>query len=171
MNQNQQKLFNHLEKLNIKTETKDHPNAETMELLLKYAPDLFPNSIPCKNLFLKEKGKEELYLISAKDDTVINLGKFSKFVGLKNLRFATEDLLKKTLNVPLGTVTPFALYHAGVDNNFNINVVLDASLKDNSLLFHPLANDKSTSIFSTDLERFIKSCNFNVQWVDFTKIE
>jgi len=165
------KLFEHLEKLDIKTETKEHPKADTMEELLKYSTDLFPNSVPCKNLFLKEKGKNFLYLIHAKDDTVINLTKFSKYVGLKNLRFATEDLLKKYLNIPLGTVTPFALYHAGIDNKFEINVVLDSTIKDEkSLLFHPLSNDKSTSISSNDLEKFIKSCNFEFRYIDFTQV-
>eukprot|EP01080_Neovahlkampfia_damariscottae_P012072 gene12072-5565_t len=167
-----QKLFAHLEKLEIKTETKEHPKADTMDELLKYAIDLFPNAVACKNLFVKEKGKNILYLIHAKDDTVINLSKFSKFVGLKNLRFATEDLLKKYLNVPLGTVTPFALYHAGIDNKFEINVVLDSNIKDkDSLLFHPLENDKSTSISSIDLEKFIKSCNFDFKYVDFSQVQ
>jgi Ala-tRNA(Pro) deacylase len=161
----QGQFFDYLNSLDIKTVTKSHPKSPTVEEWQKYTPDLFPNSTCCKNLFLKEKGKDIYYLYSAHVDTKINLGEFSKKVGLKNLRFSSEEDLNRLLGVEAGTVTPFGLFYSNKLHDFKINVVIDARLENGTeLLFHPLTNDLTTSITPHDLSKFIKSLGIDFEW-------
>ena len=62
-----------------------------------------------KNLFLVDKKKKNLYLISALSNTDVNLKAIAKLVGVKELRFANEVQLKENLNLIPGSVTPFGL--------------------------------------------------------------
>lgn len=168
----QSELFEYLTKLGIKYVTKTHPKSPTIEEWNKYVPDLFPNGTKCKNLFLKEKGKDIYYLISAHTSTDIDLGLFSKNVGLKNLRLTTKEDLLKFLGVEPGTVTPFGLFVSNYLNNYKVNVVMDAKLKnEKELLFHPLSNDASTSISGEDLEIFLNSLKLDHKWYDFSKLK
>lgn len=168
----QSELFEFLNKLGINAVTKTHPKSPTIEEWKKYVPDLFPNGTKCKNLFLKEKGKEIYYLISAHFETEIDLGAFSKSVGLKNLRLTTKEDLLKFLGVEPGTVTPFGLFVSNYLNSYKVNVVIDEKLKDEKeLLFHPLSNDASTSISGKDLDLFLSSLKLDHKWINFSKLK
>lgn len=108
-----------------------------------------------KNLFLKCK-KGGLYLITALNDTVIELKSLHRTLGSGRLSFAKAELLEEVLGVQAGSVTPFALIN---DTEHRVQLVLDARMEEFEYLnFHPLDNRATTNIARSDLMRFIKAC-------------
>ena len=60
-----------------------------------------------KNLFLKD-AKGRLWLISAQDDTVIDLKRLHTVIGSARLSFGPAELMEATLGVTPGSVTALA---------------------------------------------------------------
>ena len=102
-----------------------------------------------KNLFLKNK-KNQYFLFSCLENTVVELKKISKSLGLGNLSFANEDSLQKYLGVNPGSVTPFGLLN---DEENIVKFFFDYKfLKYEIVNFHPLIN---TSTIGLSVNRFI----------------
>jgi Ala-tRNA(Pro) deacylase len=120
-----------------------------------------------KNLFLKD-AKGRLWLISAKDSTVIDLKHLHSKIGAARLSFANAQLLFETLGVTPGSVTAFALIN---DAEHRVGFVLDAALADAAVVnFHPLANTATTSISQSGLRRFLEIMGVAPMIVDFARL-
>ena len=103
-----------------------------------------------KNLFLKNK-KNQFFLFSCDEKSLVDLKKFSKTIGFGNLSFAKEEYLSSLLGVQPGSVSPYALLN---DMNNEVLFYLDDKLYKNEYLnFHPLIN---TSTITTKTDDFIK---------------
>ena len=108
-----------------------------------------------KNLFLKDK-KGGLWLVVAREDMAVDLKALSTILGAPRFSFGAPELLIATLGVPPGSVTPFALMN---DRERRVRVVLDEGmLASDPLNFHPLRNDRTTSIAARDLLAFVRAC-------------
>jgi len=108
-----------------------------------------------KNLFLKDK-KDGLWLVVLREHVSVDLNALSKQLGAPRFSFGSPELLVATLGVPPGSVTPFALIN---DPAAKVRVVLDAGMMAlDPLNFHPLRNDRTTAITSSDLLKFIRAC-------------
>ncbi len=146
-------LFARLDQLGITTTTVDHAPVYTVE----ESQDLC-SGIPgghCKNLFLKDK-KGVLWLVVTLEDTQVDLKTLPKTIGSGRLSFGKSELLGEILGVEPGSVTPFALIN---DVDRKVEVVLDETMLTNEVLnYHPLKNDATTSIASSDLVKFVESC-------------
>jgi Ala-tRNA(Pro) deacylase len=146
-------LFQRFESLGITTKTKAHAPVFTVE-----EAQLVHDDIPgghCKNLFCKDE-KGVLWLIVCLEDARVDLKAAPAKIGSKRLTFGKPDLLMEVLGVEPGSVTPF-----GLINDFSVrtNVILDATMMSQETLnYHPLKNNETTSIRSSDLITFIKSC-------------
>ena len=117
-----------------------------------------------KNLFLKD-AKGQLWLISAKDDTQIDLKRMHTVIGSARLSFGSADLMTATLGVTPGSVTAFALVN---DQAKRVRFVLDRRLAQaDSLNFHPLVNTATTQISQAGFQAFLKSLAITPQIVDF----
>jgi Ala-tRNA(Pro) deacylase len=108
-----------------------------------------------KNLFLKDK-KGRLFLLSAKDETAIDLKRLHAAIGASGrLSFGSADLLRETLGVEPGSVTPFAAIN---DTEGRVTIVLDAELMRHARVnFHPLVNAMTTGVSREDLVRFLRA--------------
>jgi Ala-tRNA(Pro) deacylase len=107
-----------------------------------------------KNLFLKCK-KGQLHLIVALHETTVDLKSLHKVLGSGRLSFGSADLLRATLGVEPGSVTPLALVN---DRAGAVMVTLDAGLMRHDIInCHPLTNTATTSIARDDLLRFIRA--------------
>jgi Ala-tRNA(Pro) deacylase len=106
-----------------------------------------------KNLFLKDK-KDALYLVVALEDASIELKSLHRRLGASGrFSFGSAELLRATLGVEPGSVTPFAAIN---DAAGRVKVVLDAAMMRHELLnYHPLHNTMTTSIARDDLVRFL----------------
>jgi Ala-tRNA(Pro) deacylase len=106
-----------------------------------------------KNLFLKDK-KDALFLVVALEDAAIELKSLHRRLGASGrFSFGAAALMRATLGVEPGAVTPFAALN---DTEARVSVVLDAAMMCHEVLnYHPLRNTMTTSIARDDLVRFL----------------
>lgn len=108
-----------------------------------------------KNLFLTDPDGR-MVLITAKDDTRVDLKALPKRLGFGRFSFGKPDRLEAVLGISPGSVTPFALMNAAAAG---VTVVVDAALMDFAEVnCHPLENTATTRLATADLIRFIKEC-------------
>jgi Ala-tRNA(Pro) deacylase len=146
-------LFAFLDRLGIAHATVTHPALFTVE-----ESRTLRGTIPgghTKNLFLKDK-KGALYLVTALEDAVIELKSLHRLLQASGrFSFGSADLMRATLGVEPGAVTPFAAMN---DIDRRVRVVLDAAMmRQETLNYHPLVNTMTTSIARADLVRFLEA--------------
>lgn len=108
-----------------------------------------------KNLFLKDK-KGALFLVTAKDDTRIDLKRLHETIGGRGrLSFGSGELLVEVLGVEPGSVTPLAAVN---DRTGRVRVVLDERLVGfDRVNVHPLINTMTTGLSPADLVAFLRA--------------
>jgi Ala-tRNA(Pro) deacylase len=146
-------LFAALDRLGIAHTTVSHPPLFTVE-----QSQALRGQIPgghTKNLFLKDK-KGALFLVTAAEDAAIALKSLHRVLGANGrFSFGSADLLRETLGIEPGAVTPFAAMN---DTARRVSVVLDAGLMENAVInCHPLTNTMTTSIARDDLVKFLEA--------------
>ena len=142
--------------------TRDHPAVFRVEegLELKAA---MPGA-HTKNLFLKDK-KQRLWLISARQDTVIDLKRAPALIGSDRLSFGNETLMLETLGVRPGSVTALGLIN---DADRRVTFVLDRRLWEASTVnFHPLVNTATTALDQEAFRRFMALISREPIIIDF----
>ena len=160
--QDEQKLYDVLDKLEIKYTRYEHEPVYTVEEV-----DNLNIGIPgqhCKNLFLRNKKGDTHYLVIADSEKHIDIKSLSKQIGGGNLSFASDERLLKHLGLKTGAVSPF-----GLINNLekNVLVLIDRNLTDKSIVnFHPNVNTATIGVSYADLERFIKWHGNKFQYFD-----
>lgn len=118
-----------------------------------------------KNLFLKGRGGQ-LWLVSARQDTTIDLKRLAKRLGSDRLSFASEEAMVEALGVTPGSVTAFGLIH---DVAGQVSFVLDRALWTAGVVnFHPLTNTATTALDQTDFRRFLRLLERVPLIVDFS---
>lgn len=157
-------LFAFLDAHEIVHSTLDHPPVFTVE----DGPEL-KRQLPgghSKNLFLKD-AKDQVWLISALDSTVIDLKALPKVIGSARLSFGSPALMLETLNVTPGSVTALALLaDKGRDR---VRFVLDKALADSDPVnFHPLTNSATTALSQAGFRRFLGAVGVEPLIVDFS---
>jgi Ala-tRNA(Pro) deacylase len=143
-------FFAYLDRLGIAHDTVTHPPLFTVE-----QSRALRGQIPgghTKNLFLKDK-KGALFLVSALEDAAIELKSLHRRLGAARFSFGSAELLRETLGVEPGAVTPFGAIN---DKPGRVRIVLDAAMMTHATLnYHPLVNTLTTSIACDDFLRFL----------------
>ena len=120
-----------------------------------------------KNLFLRD-AKGQLWLVSALQDTRIDLKALPGVIGAARLSFGREAMLLETLGVTPGSVTAFALIN---DPAHAVRFVLDAALAaSDPVNFHPLVNTATTALSRADFRRFLAALGVTPIVVDFDEL-
>ena len=120
-----------------------------------------------KNLFLKD-AKDQLWLISAEDKSVIDLKRLPAVIGSARLSFGNAALMAATLGVTPGSVTAFALIN---DAAHRVRFVLDRALAEAPLVnFHPLTNTATTAIGQAGLRKFLLAIGVEPLIVEFATL-
>lgn len=146
----QAEIFALLDRLGIAHETIAHAPLFTVEEARRVLPET--KGARTKNLFLVDR-RGSLLLVSALESTAIGLKALARHLGLARLSFGAADLLRETLGVEPGSVTPFALMN---DPARRVLPVLDRALLDAPRVsFHPLTNDASTFLTPEGLMAFL----------------
>ena len=121
-----------------------------------------------KNLFLKD-AKDRLWLISAEQDTVIDLKRLHHTIGSARLSFGNAQQMEETLGVTPGSVTAFALIN---DTDRRISFVLDRNLAEATWVnFHPLTNTATTGVSREGFARFLSAVGVTPLVVDFSTLQ
>ena len=121
-----------------------------------------------KNLFLKNK-KNQFFLISCLESTIVDLKILKKKLNLGNISFAKDMYLQKILGVEPGSVTPFGLL-----NDFNNKIVFymdQKILTFENVNFHPLVNTSTLSLNTKQFLTFMNSNNILVNIYNFDNYE
>ena len=107
-----------------------------------------------KNLFLKD-AKGRLWLLSARQDAVVDLKALPAAIGAARLSFGSPERLLDALGVTPGSVTAFALVN---DPGQAVTFVLDRALAEaQTVNFHPLSNDATTAVSGEGLAAFLQA--------------
>ena len=146
-------LFAFLDRLGIAHATVTHSALFTVE-----QSRALRGTIPgahTKNLFLRDK-KGVPFLVTALEDVEIDLKSLHRSLGAAGrFSFGSAELLRETLGVEPGAVTPFAAMN---DRDRRVSVVLDAALmRHETINCHPLVNTMTTSIARADLLQFLEA--------------
>jgi len=155
-------LFAFLDRCGIAHETVRHPPLFTVEES-KRLRGVIPGA-HVKNLFLKDK-KGGLFLVSAVEDTAIDLKTFHALVGAQGrVSFGSAELLGEALGVEPGSVTPFAAFN---DREKRVGVILDARLLAHERInVHPLVNTMTTGVSRAGLLAFFAATGHAPRIVD-----
>ncbi len=120
-----------------------------------------------KNLFLKDK-KDKIWLVTALDETVIDLKKLPARINAARLSFGSAELMQRVLGVTPGSVTALAVLN---DLGREVSPVLDHSLFNHEVInCHPLRNDRTTCLTPQDLVKFMKNLGYDPLIVDFSRL-
>ena len=159
-------LFAFLDKLGIAHKTVTHPPLFTVEQSRALRGKIAGGHT--KNLFLKDK-KGTLVLLSALEDTAIDLKSLHRVLGAQGrFSFGSAELLRATLGVEPGAVTPLAAMN---DREQKVNVVLEATLMECAIInSHPLVNTMTTSIAAVDLVKFLEATGHPPRVVAFAPV-
>lgn len=143
--------------------THDHPAVFRVEEGIELKAGL--PGLHTKNLFLKDK-KSRLWLISAAQDTVIDLKAAPRLIGSNHLSFGNETLMYETLGVRPGSVTALGLIN---DTERRVTFVLDRRLHEADIVnFHPLINIATTALEQAAFRRFLSLIDRTPVVVDFS---
>ncbi len=146
-------LFAYLDSLGITHQTVRHAPVFTVE-----EARALRGQVPgghTKNLFLRDK-KGALFLVVAPEYAAIELKSLHRLLGASGrFSFGSADLMRETLGVEPGSVTPFAMIN---DNDAKVAVILDAAMMAHDLLnFHPLVNTATTTVSREGLLKFLEA--------------
>ncbi len=146
-------LFAYLDSLGIAHQTVRHPPVFTVG-----EARALRGQVPgghTKNLFLRDK-KGAIFLVVAPEDAAIELRSLHRLLGASGrFSFGSADLMRETLGVEPGAVTPFAVIN---DKAVRVTVILDAAMMAHEALnFHPLVNTGTTTISREGLLRFLEA--------------
>lgn len=120
-----------------------------------------------KNLFLKD-AKGRLWLISAQDDTAIDLKRLHTVIGSARLSFGPAEMMEQTLGVTPGSVTAFGLIN---DTERQVTFILDRRLADAERVnFHPLTNTATTGVSRGGFAAFLAALGITPMVVDFEEM-
>ncbi|XP_071792432.1 prolyl-tRNA synthetase associated domain-containing protein 1-like [Asterias amurensis] len=162
-------LENELKKLDIETLTIEHPEVFTVETMMPHLKDI--SGAVGKNLFMKDKKKKGLWLLTCRHDRPVNLATLAKTVGAPGgLRLADESILKDKLGVAQGCVTPYALFN---DESNDVKFLLDSDFITGGherVFFHPMVNSATTGMSPEDFLKFVKETGHEVVMVNFEEM-
>ncbi|KAM4770710.1 prolyl-tRNA synthetase associated domain-containing protein 1 [Rhinophrynus dorsalis] len=150
-----QQLLHYLQELGIQPVCVEHPEVFTVEEMMPHVQHL--KGAHSKNLFLKDKKKKSLWLVTVLHDRQVNLNDLAKKlnVGSGNLRFADEASMLEKLKVGQGCATPLSLFCDQGDVKF----VLDAQFLEGGherVYFHPMTNSATMGLTPSEFMTFLK---------------
>ncbi|MCC0738692.1 prolyl-tRNA synthetase associated domain-containing protein [Clostridioides sp. ZZV14-5902] len=162
LNLNETKIYNVLDKLNIKYEVVEHEAVYTAEQLV-ILNDI-TKGCQCKNLFLRNAKGNKYYLIVVRGDKHVDLNSVKEKIGSSRLSFASPERLYNVLKLLPGSVNPFSLVN---DTERKVELYIDEDLiKEEYLNFHPNINTKTVNISRKGFEEFLEYLKYPIQSID-----
>lgn len=155
-------LFKVLDSLNIPYDLYRHDPIFTVEEGLHLKAEI-PGT-HCRNLFLKDK-KGKMFLITAANETKIDLKALPQMLGCGRLSFGSKNRLMEYLGIYPGAVTPFTAIN---DKTNNVSIVLDKTMMEaEAMCVHPLDNAMTIGFKPDDLLRFLEHTGHTPQILAF----
>lgn len=102
-------LLTYLTSKSINYRLEQHEEVFTVEAMMAQKVLQDAQGLVVKNLFVKDKKKKELWLITTRHDLNFKLNQLAKHLRLKDFRMAEEATMIELLGVAQGCATPMAL--------------------------------------------------------------
>lgn len=119
----------------------------------------------CRNLFLRDK-KGTMFLVTAGNDTKIDLKELPSLLGCGRLSFGSAERLWENLGIRPGSVNPFCILNAPAGQ---VQFILDAAIMQAQVMnVHPMDNAMTIGISPADLLRFISEQGHAPKILDFS---
>ncbi len=152
MSENEKKVYEALEQLDIPYTKYQHAAAYTIQEIDEMKLEM--QGQHCKNLFVRNHNGKEHFLILVDQDKKVDLKSLAKQINSTRLSFASEERLMKYLGLTPGSVTPLGLVN---DEEKKVEVIIDEDLGISEYIcLHPNINTATVSIKYDDLLKFIK---------------
>lgn len=144
-----QELFKLLKKLGIPYDLYRHEAVFTVAESAE--ADLDIPGTPCRNLYLRDKKKNN-FLVVAANETPVDLKALQDTLGCARLSFGSPDRLWEFLGIRPGAVCPFSVIN---DPDHQVQVVLDGDMMASPRVnYHPLDNTMTIGLTPADLMKF-----------------
>lgn len=141
------KVYDLLDRLNIRYQRVDHEKADTMEACREI--DEVLQCTVCKNLFLCNHQQTKFYLLLMPPEKKFRTKDLSKQIGSSRLSFAPDDKMLEYLNVTPGSVSIFGLMN---DTDNHVQLLADEDiLQGEEIGFHPCINTSSLKLSVKDV--------------------
>ncbi len=161
-----QTLLDKLQALDIAYDLYHHKAVYTVEE--SEAVDADIHATPCRNLFLRDKKKNN-FLLVLQNATEVNMHKLPDIIGSARLSFGSADRLWEFLGVRPGSVCPFSIMN---DVDKKVKILLDKSMMEKDLVaYHPLLNTMTVTVKPVDLIKFIESTGHEAHIVDLSELK
>lgn len=160
------KVFDRLNKLNIKYDMVEHPPAETTEEADAYIEG--KEGVRTKNLFLANRKNRRYYLIVMDDKKMISLKDYNKLLNEKGIHFLDPNKVYEIMEQEVGIISVFGL----INTNENIKVFFDKDMieENNLMTFHPDDNTKTVFIKNEDIFKLVNDCGFEYEIFNFKPV-
>ncbi len=159
--ENEQKVYDLLDQLDISYTRYEHPPVYTVEEAKKYWQDI--EGAHSKNLFLRNNKGSRHYLVILEQSKTADIKDLSGKLAAGKLSFASERRLKENLGLETGAVSPFGLIN---DQNKAVTVAIDRDLQQKgSVNFHPNVNTATINLSYRDFEKFLKHCGNEITYI------
>jgi len=151
----EQNVYDVLEKLNISFERYEHGAVFTVEEIRNL--DITIPGGHTKNLFLRNRKGDKHFLVIISEEKDVDLKRLSKLINSTPLSFGSPERLNKYLKVYPGAVGAFGLIN---DTTNHVQVVLDSDLLNNDTVnFHPNVNTATVNLSVQEFRRYLNSIN------------
>jgi Ala-tRNA(Pro) deacylase len=108
----------------------------------------------CKNLFLKEKNKDNYFLVTIPADQRLDIKLLREKLDSAHLTFANEEDLEKYLGLTKGAVSPLGLVN---DKRKKVIYILEEKVwSAERVTFHPNINTETLELSKDSFHRFVK---------------
>ena len=139
---NREETIEYLKKENIDFTIIEHPAAFTVDEADRL--NLPHKEAHAKNLFIRDEKKRNYYLITLKEDKVLDLKDLRRRFGTKPLSFASAEDLEKILGIKPGSVSALALLN---DREHRVHFFIDSEFQKGLVAAHPMENTATATIF------------------------
>jgi Ala-tRNA(Pro) deacylase len=115
----------------------------------------------CKNLFVKNKKTQQLYLVTIPYDKSLDMNQFRKMIGAPKVRFADFEELSRILGITPGAVSPLGLIN---DTDHHTIFMIDKELwNEETICCHPNVNTETLQIPGYDFRKLITETGVKIE--------
>ena len=158
----QQQVYDYLDRLEIKYDYYEHPEAPTIEIAAQFYRG--EGTVLCKNLFFRNHKGNKHYLVIMDASHNMDIHDIEKQLHQGKLSFASPERMMKYLGVKPGSVSLFTLVN---DLEHEVILFVDNKLKSAAKVsFHPNDNTASLVISNSDMMKFIENVGNTYQFLD-----
>ena len=156
------KVKEYLNALGIQFKIVEHEPAYTTEEADKYIEG--HEGVRTKTMFICNKKKTNYYMIIMDDSKRLDMNKFKEIVSGKQMKMASEEVLKEKLGIEPGMVSPFGLLN---NDEKDVKIYMDKQIITEEIMtFHPNDNTKTLFITTKDLFKYFENIGYEINIIE-----